>query len=123
LSKTEKVQTVGKTEKVQTVGKTEKAPAVGKIEKVQLVRKTEKVPPNVSKVGSSQSQGVETEKIQDSKSVKNPVENKSVIKTDTSDKKGGKMNVSYKFQKETTKTTTVTEGGKAKTVTEKSQGK
>lgn len=123
VGKTEKIQTVSKTEKVQTVGKTEKAPAVGKMEKVQLIGKTEKVPPNVSKVGSSQSQNVKTENIQDSKSVKNPVENKSVNKMDTSDKKGGKMNVSYKFQKETTKTTTVTEGGKAKTVTEKSQGK
>lgn len=123
VGKTEKVQTVRKTEKVQTVGKTEKIQTVGKIEKVQIVGKTEKVQPNVPKVGGSQSQSVRTEKIQDSKLVKNPVESKSVIKMDASDKKGGKMNISYKFQKETTKTTTVTEGGRAKTVTEKSQGK
>lgn len=123
VRKTEKVQTVGKTEKVQTVVKTEKIQTVGKTEKVQIVGKTEKVQPNVPKVGGSQSQSVRTEKIQDSKLVKNPVESKSVIKMDASDKKGGKMNISYKFQKETTKTTTVTEGGRAKTVTEKSQGK
>lgn len=123
VSKTEKVQTVGKTEKVPAVGKTEKIQPVGKTEKVQIVGKTEKVPPNVSKVGVGQSQNVKTEKVQDSKLVKNPVESKSLNKMDASDKKGGKMNVSYKFQKETTKTTTVTEGSKAKTVTEKSKGK